>query len=112
DILDKFKTHAKKNKISIAENINVTNFQVTVEVISKDTTPSPASGYISEDFQNLPPQDCCIAWLLESKRPQGATKKWSGTMQHPSHNSKVGLTMTTFAHFSLEWTQKTLVFVD
>ncbi|KAF9071919.1 kinase-like domain-containing protein, partial [Rhodocollybia butyracea] len=39
-------------------------------------------------------------------------QKWSGTMQHPSHRSKLGLMMTIFAHFSLEWTEKTLVFVD
>ncbi|KAJ3747078.1 kinase-like domain-containing protein, partial [Lentinula detonsa] len=38
--------------------------------------------------------------------------KWSGTMQHPEHNSKVGDTLTSFVHFAYEWTHQTVVFAN
>jgi hypothetical protein len=33
-------------------------------------------------------------------------------MQHPSHNNKVGSTLTAFAHFAYLHTHRTLVFAD
>ncbi|KAJ3806027.1 kinase-like domain-containing protein, partial [Lentinula aff. lateritia] len=54
-----------------------------------------------------------ITWLLEPIRPRASvTTKWSGTMQHPLHNSKVGDTLMTFVHFAYHWTYMTLVFAD
>ncbi|KAF9256429.1 hypothetical protein L218DRAFT_881696, partial [Marasmius fiardii PR-910] len=50
-------------------------------------------------------------WLLEPMRT-GTPKKWSGTLQHPSHQGKLGVTLTTFVHFAYEWSQKTIVFAD
>ncbi|KAJ3999268.1 hypothetical protein F5050DRAFT_1709887 [Lentinula boryana] len=37
---------------------------------------------------------------------------WSGAMEHPLHNNKIGDTLTTFAHFTYQWTYKSLVFAD
>ncbi|KAE9390096.1 hypothetical protein BT96DRAFT_761649, partial [Gymnopus androsaceus JB14] len=53
-----------------------------------------------------------ITWLLEPLRPKTETQEWSGTNQHPEHNSKVGSTLTAFVHFAYEWTHKTVVFAD
>ncbi|ESK83013.1 atypical alpha protein kinase [Moniliophthora roreri MCA 2997] len=42
----------------------------------------------------------------------GNVEKWSGTTQFPSHNSIVGDTLSTFAHFRIQYTHDTMVFAD
>ncbi|KAJ3780281.1 kinase-like domain-containing protein [Lentinula aff. detonsa] len=92
DILNAFMEHAKKNKVKIAADIRVTEFKIALEI--PENHPSPASGITAGEINALKPT------------------KWSGTMQHPEHNSKVGNTLTSFVHFAYEWTHQTVVFAD
>ena len=50
-------------------------------------------------------------WLVEPRRTKSVVK-FSGTLVHPSHADKVGITLVAFAHFSYEFSQKQLVFAD
>ncbi|KAF8824200.1 hypothetical protein HHX47_DHR8000161 [Lentinula edodes] len=111
-LLAEFVDHARKNKVSIASDIKVTAYKIGVEVVGKGARPSPASGLDPEKYDTLEAEDHQIVWLLEPMRPRTATKKWSGTMQHPGHNSKVGDTLTSFVHFAYQWTYETVVFAD
>ncbi|KAJ7221193.1 kinase-like domain-containing protein, partial [Mycena rebaudengoi] len=53
--------------------------------------------------------DSAITWLLEPLR-SAAMDRWSGTLLHPNHSNKAGLTMDAFMHFSFVYSQSTLVF--
>ncbi|KAJ3969764.1 hypothetical protein EV361DRAFT_963860 [Lentinula raphanica] len=106
-ILDEFRKHAKKERVDIAGNITVTDYKIALEVVG-DAGPLPASGVVMDLEESQ-----LIGWLLEPMRPKTAiTKKWSGTMQHPEHNNKVGDTLTSLVHFGYSWTHKSLVFAD
>jgi hypothetical protein len=50
-------------------------------------------------------------WLV---KPQQTTSvvKFSGTLQHPSQDNKVGKTITAFAHFVFTISKQSLVFAD
>ncbi|KAJ3911434.1 kinase-like domain-containing protein [Lentinula edodes] len=79
----------------------------------KEGVPSPASRVSDIVYSGIDSQKKFITWLLEPMRPRASvTTKWSGTMQHPLHNSKLGDTLMTFVHFAYHWTYKTLVFAD
>ncbi|KAJ3991959.1 hypothetical protein F5050DRAFT_1580486, partial [Lentinula boryana] len=111
DILNAFIEHAKKNKVKIAADIRVTEFKIALEI--PENHPSPASGVTAGEINALSEDLQYISWLLEPMRPRGIEPtKWSGTMQHPEHNSKVGDTLTSFVHFAYEWTHQTVVFAD
>ncbi|KAK7435411.1 hypothetical protein VKT23_019673 [Stygiomarasmius scandens] len=76
-------------------------------------TPSPASGVKLEDYMKVKDQDDgYITWLLEPIRNASTTKKWSGTINHPSHTNKVGDTLHAFVHFAYQYTQNFVVFAD
>ncbi|KAE9403508.1 hypothetical protein BT96DRAFT_1080110 [Gymnopus androsaceus JB14] len=111
-LLAEFKKQAQRKKISIANDVEVTAHKVAVEVITSDDAPLPASEVTAETFASLADGKNSITWLLEPLRPKTETQEWSGTNQHPEHNSKVGSTLTTFVHFAYEWTHKTVVFAD
>ncbi|KAE9397802.1 hypothetical protein BT96DRAFT_789121, partial [Gymnopus androsaceus JB14] len=108
EILSEFMNHAKKN----LANIKVANFHLAVEVVGSGE-PSPASGITPDEYSALDQRKDFIIWLLEPMRSTTRQpNKWSGTMQHPAHNSKVGDTLTCFVHFAYQWTEKTMVFAD
>ncbi|KAK7438440.1 hypothetical protein VKT23_018052 [Stygiomarasmius scandens] len=66
-------------------------------------TPPPASGVKLKDYMKVKDQDDgYITWLLEPIRNASTTKKWSGTMNHPSHTNKVGDTLHAFVHFAYQ----------
>ncbi|KAF9251019.1 hypothetical protein L218DRAFT_1065832, partial [Marasmius fiardii PR-910] len=93
--------------------LEVTDFKIATEVVSPQAKPSPASGISDNEwtaFCSQQPADAklLVVWLLEPMRT-GTPKKWSGTLQHPSHQGKLGVTLTTFVHFTYEWSQKTIV---
>ncbi|KAK7437693.1 hypothetical protein VKT23_018409 [Stygiomarasmius scandens] len=113
-ILEDFKDYAKRNKVSIADDIKVTEFKIAIENISVDGKPSPASGITSEEYESVQDkQDGYITWLLEPMRNASTTTKWSGTMDHPQHpTSKVGDTLYAFVHFAYQYMDNTLVFAD
>ncbi|KAJ3993927.1 kinase-like domain-containing protein, partial [Lentinula boryana] len=105
-LLSAFMDQAKESQVSIS-----TGELLYISIMLNG--PSPASGIGDLVYAGLDPTKQYITWLLEPMRPKAlATTKWSGTMQHPSHNSKVGDTLTTFVHFTYQWTYKTLVFAD
>lgn len=105
--------------------LEVAKIHLGLEIIRKDGIPSPASGAMIEEFEELAstfpsiddatvPNDnaWAFAWLLEEMRTKD-TNKWSGTNCHPSYaNSKLGAVLTTFAHFVYEWSKETIVLAD
>ncbi|KAJ7580004.1 kinase-like domain-containing protein [Mycena floridula] len=52
-----------------------------------------------------------ITWLLEPERST-RTKRYSGTNEHLTHNTKDGSTINAFQHFVYLYSQKGLVFAD
>lgn len=128
EILAEFMKHARKSQVDIATSmiswnvrycsgwiyaidIQVTDFSIAIEVVGSGE-PSPASGVSANAYSALDKGKEFIVWLLEPMRPAKQPKKWSGTMQHPDHNSKVGDTLTSFVHFAYQWTEKGVVFAD
>lgn len=100
--------------------VDDTDFEFTDVFLARevlgDTGPSPAAGISSETLaleQSAAadtPVD--VIWLIEPQR-SAVVDRWSGTMQHPNYsNNKIGQTISTFAHFSLIYSGKTLVLVD
>ncbi|KAF8178854.1 kinase-like domain-containing protein [Mycena galopus ATCC 62051] len=55
--------------------------------------------------------DIAVVWLLEPLRGS-SLERWSGTLRHPTHESKHGRTMDAFMHFSYVYSQQTLLFAD
>ncbi|KAL0578181.1 hypothetical protein V5O48_003812 [Marasmius crinis-equi] len=107
-----FEDHARENRVTIAEDIRVTDFRLALEDVSGfQGQPSPASGVKSLDESEVD-GNAQIAWLLEKWRGDHPTTKWSGTMAHPSHPGKIGVTLTAFAHFAYESSDRSLVFAD
>lgn len=61
---------------------------------------------------DLPPSDHDLAiWLVEPRRTK-SVQKFSGTLVHPNHYDKVGITLVAFTHFTYEVSHKELVFAD
>lgn len=95
------------------------DFEVTQWLLAReelkdgDGTPSSASGISGEAWKtgSVADWDAGIVWLLEPRR-SSIVQKWSGTMVHPNRSDKLHMTMSAFAHFSLLWSQYTLVFAD
>ncbi|KAG6834598.1 hypothetical protein H0H93_008682 [Arthromyces matolae] len=50
-------------------------------------------------------------WLIEPLRTTSVVK-FSGTLCHPTRSDKIGKTITAFAHFVYEISQKSMVFAD
>ncbi len=48
---------------------------------------------------------------MEQKRAQSVIR-FSGTLSHPSHTDKTGLTIVAFAHYAYCYSQKNIVFAD
>ncbi|EEC00031.1 hypothetical protein MPER_00126 [Moniliophthora perniciosa FA553] len=111
DIYKEFTIFAKKQSVAIADNIKITDFRIAAEVTSSGRKPSPASGVTEDDWLGTDVLDQRIVWLLEPLR-LGNVDKWSGTTQFPSHNNIIGDTLSTFAHFSIQYTHDTVVFAD
>lgn len=71
---------------------------------------SKASGV---DVDDLSPYDldAGIMWILEPLRTS-RTDKWTGTLVQPDVRSKKAATISAFGHFSLLFSQYSMVFVD
>ncbi|KAJ7183903.1 hypothetical protein C8R46DRAFT_1186763 [Mycena filopes] len=90
-----FERRAKEVNVQI-ESLRVTECLLAFEITPQKTDASVASGYKDIDIVIA---DVPMTWLMEPFRP-GASNKWSGTNQHPSHpDSAVGSTANAFAHF-------------
>ena len=50
-------------------------------------------------------------WLVEPRRTK-TVLKFSGTLNHPNRQDKVGTTISSFAHFSYQVSNRELVFAD
>ncbi len=93
-------------------DLTITAYKFAIEVINDNTKPSTASGVTPQQYEALGEKKPCIAWLLEPLRIGNIVTKWSGTMQHPLHNSKVGVSITSFVHFAYVFSLNTIVFAD
>ncbi len=77
------------------------------EEVMGEAGPSPASGADRKDFAN----EEGPYWLVEQKRAQSVVR-FSGTLNHPSHFDKTGLTIVAFAHYVYCYTKKNMVLAD
>jgi len=115
-MLNKFKEHAKENGVEIATGMSYCiktmrySFHCSDIVVSDGFLvkelggPSNASGLAPFEIGSP-------TWLVEPRRTKSVVK-FSGTLVHPSHTDKIGVTLMAFAHFSYEISQKRLVFAD
>ena len=84
------------------------------EIVDGETgTPSPATGVTQSQWtDSWAVQDYGLVWLLEPERSP-VVQRWSGTMEHPKQTgSKLGATVTAFAHHAYICSLRTLVFAD
>jgi hypothetical protein len=84
-----------------------------------DSGPSPASGVTAEKYTlELTSHELCldspfgVFWLVEPKWTS-LVDHWSGTMQHPNYpDNKYGQTISAFTHFSLIYSNRSLILAD
>ncbi|KAL0566994.1 hypothetical protein V5O48_014997 [Marasmius crinis-equi] len=112
-LLEEFYTHAKGLKVTdIATDIKVTGFQIAAEAMPDNGYPSVASGISSSAWDKFDSKPR-VTWLIEPMRNSSTgIKKWSGTMEHPDHNNKIGATLASFVHFAYVYTHQSVVFAD
>ncbi|KAG6907096.1 hypothetical protein DXG01_010545 [Tephrocybe rancida] len=63
---------------------------------------------IKEQFDGFEAREDAPVWLVELRRTTSVVK-FSGTLVHPKREDKAGKTITAFAHFVYEVSQKTMV---
>lgn len=68
-------------------------------------TPSDASGLGPLE------EGSSAVWLVKPRRTK-TVLKFSGTLNHPNRQDKVGTTISSFAHFSYQVSNRELVFAD
>ncbi|KAF8908220.1 kinase-like domain-containing protein [Gymnopilus junonius] len=98
--LAKFKSQVKDNGIEYSSNIIIADAFLVCEI----GQPSPASTLPSFE------EDAAI-WLVEPCCTK-AVWKFSGTLIHPSHTDKLGMTLSAYAHFLYECSGQELVLAN
>ncbi|KAJ7879947.1 hypothetical protein B0H14DRAFT_2500381 [Mycena olivaceomarginata] len=118
-LLMQFMAEAKRKGVDIDQEISVTDFKLSIEVVETGSAPSPASGISLEQYQAAcEAQDDSgsdpgiVIWLFEPRRSSKVVH-WSGTNEHPAwHQNKLGSTLNTFAHYVYMLSQESIVLAD
>ncbi|KAF5325455.1 hypothetical protein D9619_009978 [Psilocybe cf. subviscida] len=98
--LNDFKSTAKKNGVTIAKGITVSDGFL----VREQGVPSAASGFPPDDIDGA-------VWLVEPRRSTSVIK-FSGTMIHPARADNVSLTLAAFAHYVYHSSNHQLVLAD
>lgn len=52
-----------------------------------------------------------MMWLCEERRP-ASINRYSGTLNHPNHTDKTGMTINALVHFVYGFSHSQIVFAD
>ncbi|THU79071.1 hypothetical protein K435DRAFT_973281 [Dendrothele bispora CBS 962.96] len=105
--LGEFYDLADDENVEVSKTFSFTECYLACEVISVDGFASQASGAREKTLTD----DDEVFWLIEPKRAR-AVDRWSGSMDHPNFLGKRHQTAMAFAHFTLEISKGSLVYVD
>ncbi|KAJ6617370.1 hypothetical protein B0H10DRAFT_1878500 [Mycena sp. CBHHK59/15] len=117
--LKQFMAEAKRKGVDIDQGISVTDFKLGIEIVENGSAPSLASGISLEQYQagsevqdDSSSDPGIVIWLFEPRR-SSKVKHWSGTNEYPAwHQSKLGSTLNTFAHYVYLFSQESTVPAD
>ncbi|KAJ7133796.1 kinase-like domain-containing protein [Mycena filopes] len=112
--LDRFYERAEETGTQVASDFVFADGLLVQEIIGDcSLIPSPASTVSMDMFLEATSAhpDSAITWLLEPLRAS-ALDRWSGTLEHPLHSDKAGMTMDAFMHYSYVYSQKSFIFAD
>ncbi|KAG6836327.1 hypothetical protein H0H93_009077 [Arthromyces matolae] len=108
----KFVAHAKEMNVAICEgtcaNCIVFDWKgLTLHLLDIHVS----NGFLIKILDDDTFSDHPEAYLVEPRRSKSVLK-FSGTLQHPIQSSKMGNTLTAFAHYVFEISGKDIVFAD
>ncbi|KAK7473126.1 hypothetical protein VKT23_001227 [Stygiomarasmius scandens] len=105
--LNEFYDLADEGNVEVSKTFSFTECYLAHEVIPDDGFASYASGVREKSLTG----EDEVFWLIEPKRAR-AVDRWSGSMDHPNVLGKRHQTIMAFAHYTLEISKGSLVYVD
>ncbi|KAJ6447915.1 hypothetical protein C8R45DRAFT_817547, partial [Mycena sanguinolenta] len=112
--LERLIDKAKRQNVDIEQGISVTDFKLGIELVSCNSGPLIASGFLAGKYEaacngqvdSESSVQGSLIWLFEPRRTS-KVQHWSSTNDYPLwHRNKLGSILNAFAHFVYLFSQE------